>query len=306
MALAYSYIDTHVHTHRSSAQGVQAMGGAPRVPGYTGVVEELLALMHRSGAAHAVMLNFTPVADMLAAARARLAPDLTPSQRREVEEEARGAMVGRVQRRNDWTCQVAREHLGLIAYIGIDPVLGPEGMAQEVERCHAQGARGVKLHTFVQRLPLNDRRLWPAYRAAQELGMAVYPHTGPFQGGDVPEVRPGLAAEVLREFPRLQLVLAHAGGRPYFQEAVALAREFPQAAFDCCGLVPGSPGPGDLSDDELVALFRDLGIDRVVYGSDWPWRDPVPEVARIARLPLRDDERSALLRDNAQRILRLG
>lgn len=303
----FPVIDVHMHTHRSSAVGVQAMGGQPRVPGYTGVIEELLPLMERGGITHVCMVNFTPVADMLEAARSRIPGEATVAQRREAEEQIRQEMVARVQRRNDWTCQVAREHPTLLGFIGVDPVMDTESMAQEVARCRRSGASGIKLHTAVQRLPLNDRRLWPAYRAAEELGMAILAHTGPFPGiADFEGARPGLAAEALRAFPRLTLILAHCGGQPYFQEAVALAAEFPQVTFDCTGLVAGDPDPGDPSDEELVGLFRRLGTHRVMFGSDWPWRDPVPDIQRLERLSLTEQEKRGMLAGNAKRVLRLA
>ena len=302
-----SVVDVHMHIHRSSAIGIQAMGGKSLVPGYTGVVEELLPLMGRAGISHVGMVNFTPVADMLDAARERIPADATPARLREAEELIRQEMVGRVQRRNDWTCEVAREHPNLLGFIGVDPVMDAEAMALEVARCHDGGATGVKLHTAVQRLALNDPRLWPAYQAAEEQGMVVLAHTGPFMGIDGGDgVRPGLAAEVLTAFPKLTLILAHCGGRPYFQEAIALAREFPQVTFDCTTIVAGNPGPQDLSDEELAGLFRDFGTHRVMFGSDWPWRDPVLDIQRLRNLPLGEDEKAAILSGNAWRVLKLG
>ena len=301
----FSVVDTHVHTHRSSAIGIQAMGGQPRVPGYTGVIEELLPLMRKAGISHAAMVNFTPVADMVDAARSRMPADMTASQRVEAEEGVRQEMVGRVVRRNEWSCQVAQEHPRLLAFIGVDPIMDAENQEQELEDKKAKGARGLKLHTFVQRFALNDRRLWPTYKTAEALEMVIIAHSGPFQGGSSEFVRPGLGADVLRDFPKLTVVLAHGGGWPYFQESIQLTKEFPSIAFDCCGVAKGRPGPDDLSDDELVALFRELGVHRITYGSDWPFRDPIPDIERILSLPMSEEEKRMILGENARRMLKL-
>ncbi len=42
-----------------------------------------------------------------------------------------------------------------------------------------------------------------------------------------------------------------------------------------------------------------------MFGSDYPWFDPILDAARIQRLPLTDGEKRAVLHDNAVRILAL-
>src|SRR5207248_2492000 len=112
---------------------IQAMGGVARA-GFTGTIEEMIPFMEQHGVAQAVQQNFTPVWDMGQAARRRLAPDLTPEQRAAAEEGIRQELARRIAQRNEWTCQVAAEHPDrLIAYIGVDPLQDPEGMAAEVE-----------------------------------------------------------------------------------------------------------------------------------------------------------------------------
>ena len=54
-----------------------------------------------------------------------------------------------------------------------------------------------------------------------------------------------------------------------------------------------------------MAAFRRIGTDRVMFGSDYPWFDPVADAERIRRLPLTDTEKRAILHDNAVRTLRL-
>ena len=172
----FPVIDVHLHIHRASAVGIQAMGGQPRVPGYTGIIEELLPLMQRDEITHVCMVNFTPVADMLDSALQGIPADATKTQRQEAEEQIALEMVGSAQRCNDWTCQVANELPNLMAFIGVDPVMDGDTMANEVIRCKDKGDVGIKLHTTVQHLPVNDTRLWPAYRAVEEKACSASSH----------------------------------------------------------------------------------------------------------------------------------
>lgn len=295
-------IDVHMHTHQTSRNGVQAMGGEPRVPGYTGIIDELLPLMEREYITHVGMQNFTPVWDMTQAAYRRMQPNLSAAEKALHEEEIRQEMVTRIERRNDWSCEVAREHPNLLAFIGIDPVMDEETLYNEVIRCSKMGGSGIKLHTAVQRLAINDRRLWPAYQAAEETGTVILAHSGPFFGAGE-GARPNEAREVFADFPGTNMILAHCGGQPHFEEAVEVARDIPQLNFDCCGLVSGSPRPEDVDDETLVKLFRDLGTDRVLFGTDWPFRDPIPDVQRVLNMPLTDAEKEGILSKNALRVL---
>jgi hypothetical protein len=55
-----------------------------------------------------------------------------------------------------------------------------------------------------------------------------------------------------------------------------------------------------------VRLIRDVGVERVMFGSDFPWYDPGEMVKAVRTLPgLSDGELAAILGENAARILRL-
>jgi predicted TIM-barrel fold metal-dependent hydrolase len=98
-----------------------------------------------------------------------------------------------------------------------------------------------------------------------------------------------------------------------FETCAAIASDFPNAMFDCCYIVNGSaqtggrlPDPSPAITDEAAAsAFRQVGVDRVMFGSDYPWFDPALDAARIARLPLSDAEKRAVLHENATRVFGL-
>ncbi len=118
-------IDAHVHTYRSREIGRQAMMGSGRTD-YGGTIDELLGLMQRGGIEKAAMVNMTPVVDMFDAAVAKLPADISPAQRSQEEQRIRREMIGRLQRRNEWSCRVAREHPRLIPFIGLDPSMSAD------------------------------------------------------------------------------------------------------------------------------------------------------------------------------------
>ncbi len=213
----YDIIDAHVHTYPTSAIGLQATGGM-NMSGCAGTVQELLALMSVGGIDKAAMMNMTPVADMREAA---LTAGKVP-----YDDVAR-QMIERMKRRNDWTCQTAREQPSLVPFISLDPSMGPEGATAEVHRCREQGAVGIKLHPSSQRFNPDDPNLWPVYAEAESLEMPVLSHGGFFPAD--PESsefsRPRAFARILEAFPKLRFVLAHMG-QGYIDESLAMGERF--------------------------------------------------------------------------------
>lgn len=301
----FPIIDAHVHTYRSREIGCQAMMGGGQTD-YGGTVDELLELMHRAGIRKAVMVNMTPVVDMIDAALAKLPADLSSSQRAEAEDDIRRQMIGRLRRRNDWTCEVARQHPQLVAFISLDPSMSEEEIVAEIDLRRERGAGGIKLHPANQRFYPNDRRLWPVYDRAQALDLPIISHSGSFPLGQqtADHAHPKHFADILSAFPRLTLVMAHlAFGE--FAACADLARAYPNLFFDCCGVINGTEKRPALSDEEATAVLRQVGTERVMFGSDYPWFDPVLDAARLRLLPLTDAEKRGILHDNAVRLLGL-
>lgn len=295
-------IDIHTHSYPRPEIGRQAMQGEGWSP-YAGTVPELREAMTRGGIGIAVMANLTPVPDMRDAALARLPADLAGPARAEAEARLPEELRSRLVRRNRWTLEAADP--ALLPFIGLDPsVMTPAEMRDELEACVEAGARGVKLHPIVQRLPPATAALWPVYELCQELGLPVLFHSG-FLGRSEWNAfaRPSGFVDVLQAFPDLRVVLAHLG-RGHFDEAVALAERFPQVVFDTCAVVTTAAVPWRLDDADAVRLLRQIGIGRVCFGSDYPWFDPAADAAHVAALSgLTEGERAAILGDNARRVL---
>ncbi|MBI4562720.1 MAG: amidohydrolase [Candidatus Rokubacteria bacterium] len=301
----YPIIDTHTHTFPTKEIARQAIQRLP-YPGASGVVEDLLADLAAAGFVKAVMLNFTPTGEMREENLVRQPANSPPARWGEVEERVRQMIVDRVRRRNAWTLGIAEQHPALVPFIGLDPLMGEEGMLTELDACIQNGARGIKFHCSTQRSYPTDRRLWVVYSRAQERGLPIVFHSGwhPLGCHLSDYARPARFAEIAEAFPRLAIVLAHIG-LGWQTEAVALARRFPNVWFDSCLAITGTWTPPPLSDGEITSLLRLVGVDRVMFASDWPLCVPAKERQRAETLPLGDSEKRLLFYENAQRILKL-
>ena len=295
----YYVIDAHVHTYKTKEIGLQAQGGDGST-GLFGTPEELLGLMDEYGIDQAVQVNMTPARSMFDMAKSALEAGAGE----EAIEAIREKITGRVKRRNEWTCQLAMENESLIPFPSVDPLMGTEAMVAEVEdKAENFGAKGIKIHPAEGHFFPDDDSLWPVYETAQRLGLPIISHGGLFMS-DKPYTQPKNFTRILEDFPDLTLVIAHLG-QNFFEESSDLAERFPQLNFDTSAVFPAAERPLSLSDDEAVDIIRKIGVDRVMFGSDYPWFHPGRDLERFLGLNLTSDEKKAILSENARRILKL-
>jgi uncharacterized protein len=167
----------------------------------------------------------------------------------------------------------------------VDPwALTPAQNVEHLRDMADRGARGIKLHPVAQRFEPDDPRMHPVYDACEELGLVVLSHTGSSPGGE-PFAEPAAFAPVLRTHPRLVVVLAHLGGGSW-RQTVELARAFPEVGFDLCEIVEWTGAPNAPSDEDLARMIREIGPERVMLGTDFPWYDLGRTVELVMGLPL--------------------
>ncbi len=275
---SFFIIDAHVHTYSTAAIGEQALQGAGR-SGCSGTVPELLVIMAKGRISHAIQANMTPTYDMQQAAFKRLLLSLSPEEKEVTAKKINQEIVGRMQRRNLWTCQMAGENPGLIPLISVDLLQSPEEMAAEIKKLvEEHGAQGIKLHPVANRFYPQDRRLWPVYTQAEKMDLPILFHAGTADIAGYTEFdysRPANFQEVAKAFPRLKIILAHLG-KGFFAESLEVAKKFANIYLDTSGVITGLESDKKYFNDQAIVEFiRTMGVSRILFGSDWPWFDPL-------------------------------
>jgi hypothetical protein len=173
---------------------------------------------------------------------------------------------------------------------------------EELTRQLELGAVALKVHPVHGGFPVNDRALYPAYEICQQRGVPVVVHCGTstFPGALNQFGDPVLLDDVLRDFRRLDIVLAH-GGRGWWYDAAAfLALNNERVWLELSGLPP-SRLQSYYARHNWARLTR-----RMIFGTDWPG---IPGIARNARAvaALCPDDATAdlVLAGNADRVYRL-
>ena len=303
----YEVIDAHVHTYKTPEIGLQALSGFD-ASGCCGTPEELVPIMQDAGIRQAVQCNMTPARSMFEAALA----DVPSDQVEEVRPALLEKISDRIRRRNEWTCRMAQEQPGLVAFLSVDPIMGQEAMVAEVEdKIDHGGARGLKIHPGEGQFYPDDPSLGPVYEIMVKRGLPVISHGGlDIANPDPSYTRPAAFAGVAEQYPELNLVIAHLGNN-FYDESVQMAARYPNIFFDTSAVIPGD-GNGEplikenaLSNSEAVELIRKIGVERVMFGSDYPWFHPRWDLKRFLKLDFSETEKEALLGSNAKRILGL-
>ncbi|MFI9788945.1 amidohydrolase family protein [Kitasatospora sp. NPDC051984] len=196
----------------------------------------------------------------------------------------------------------------LIPFASIDPFRGKAGVRQARRLVEEFGVKGFKFHPSIQAFFPDDRLAYPLYELIEETGTVALFHTGqtgigagvPGGGGiRLKYANPMHVDDVAADFPHLKIILAHPSF-PWQDEALAVATHKPGVHIDLSGWSPKYFPP------QLVQYANTLLKDKVLFGSDYPVLTPDRWLADFAKLPIKDEVRPKILKDNAARLLELS
>ncbi len=158
------------------------------------------------------------------------------------------------------------------------------------------GVGGVKLQPNAQRFYPDAREYWPLYEKMTDHDFVVLFHAG----DEVKPFEPLYAAPerftaVLDSFPELSVVLAHLGGHKTWDDLDAVLG-YGNVWYDT------AYQPETITAEKFHELVDRIGIQNIVFGTDYPWADPSHDVTWI-REALDDRKAGQVLEDNAETLL---
>lgn len=208
--------------------------------------------------------------------------------------------VAAIRKGNDSIIALAAKHPEVVPVATVHPYDG-EAALEELARVAAQGVKVLKLHPHTQRFDAADPRVLAVATRAGELGMTVLMDNANILPGDSERLfNLAIAA------PGTKFIFAHMGGMNFrfwnILKLIRTADDFfaDNIYFDISGplfLAVDSP-----IEQEFVWTLRNVGIDRVILGSDHPqWRLD-RAVDALERLDLREEEKERIRVGNARRL----
>jgi predicted TIM-barrel fold metal-dependent hydrolase len=237
---------------------------------------ELLCLMDDEGIERAALINY-------------VAPDV----------------MGFTEESNDWVCAFVKGSEDRLVAVGSIHPRRTRDAREDVARLFESGIRMLKIHPPHQVFASNayrdgDDTLGEIYAAAQEHGRPVMIHTGTsiFPGARNRYADPMAADDVAVDFPRLPLILAHAGRPLFMPTAVFLARRHKNVSLDLSGMPPKKLL-------EYLPRLEELS-GKCLWGTDWPSPGVISmkkNVEEFLALPLSAAAKERILWSNAAALI---
>jgi aminocarboxymuconate-semialdehyde decarboxylase len=217
--------------------------------------------------------------------------------------------------------------------LGTLPLNDPAACVPELERAISElGLKGMALFSNAHGVPLSDRRFWPLYERADEMGLVFFIHpTFPVGVEAMKEfmLMPlvGFPADttlaaaslvfsgVVERFPNIKWVLGHLGGAiPYLAERLDRGYE----AYAECRRNIGRPPSEYLRRNfyydtvcfdvrALAFAIEFVGTEHLVAGSDYPHQigSLSKMISSIDQLEITEEQKQGILSGNAARLLKL-
>ena len=196
---------------------------------------------------------------------------------------------------NEWTVSVLSDTVKAFGSVHPDD----DDIPGVIAYLKDHGIRGVKLHPDYQQFMTDEPRAMALYETLFREDMAVLFHAGiDLELSDPVHCTPAMLANVISAFPEATIIAGHFGGYRLWDDVEALLIGTP-LYLDTAYTLP------DLNPRRMVDMARRHGVDRVIFGTDSPWRDISEEVAAVSQAGFSQAELEKILWENAARILGL-
>ena len=198
-----------------------------------------------------------------------------------------------IRRENDETLRALRAHPDrALGFVYLNPKHA-QASIEELNRCVRDGPMvGVKLWVALR---CNAPEIDPIIARAEELGAPVLQHTWSKVTGNLPGESTAMdLAELAARHPKAMLICGHTGGD--WEPGIRAIRPRANVHADLAG--------GDPTAGFTEMAVRELGAERVLYGSDAGGRSFASQLAKVLGAEIADEAKRLILGENAKRLLR--
>ena len=185
----------------------------------------------------------------------------------------------------------------IISFAGIHPLC--ENINKKLDFIKEEGFKGVKLHPDYQKTDITDESYVKILAGCRERGLVAVIHAGvdPASPQHV-HCPPDKSADIVRYVTRDKpfIVLAHLGGT----KQTDLAERFLvglKVYFDLSYVLDKTERT------RLSDIIRAHGANRILFGTDSPWRSAKEYIKIIKSLPINETERDAIFWKNSANLL---
>jgi len=199
----------------------------------------------------------------------------------------------KVARINDFIAGAVLGHENLTGFATMHP--DHKHIAAEIDRAIGLKLKGLKLHPDFQHFNIDDEKAFPIYEAI-EGRIPLLIHTGDRR---YETSQPERMAKVLDRFPKMQTICAHLGGWSQWEDAHRILAGRPNVWVDTSSSLYA------ISPEAARKVISHYGVDRVLFGTDYPMWTPLEELNRLRALGFGPADMEKILFKNAESLLGL-
>jgi len=174
----------------------------------------------------------------------------------------------------------------------LHPDMDPFEVADETARIKELGLKGIKLHPDCQAFKLCGERSRRLLDAIGDFDLPILVHTGDKR---FDFSHPRYMIEIATDYPRLHFIAAHFGGWTEWDEIMKY-KGLKNVCFD------PSPSLYQMNRKIAKAIILDLGVEKFMFGTDFPIWESGAEIRMLLDLELGDKNNEMVFHKNAERL----
>jgi len=288
--------DFHTHTQPSLAAADEFfswLSPAPRLN--RGTLEDVFARMGEIGVDKTLIVPWLPAQDLVAERVAKS----------ESRQGATRAVIAQWRALNAWAAATAKaQPERIVSLVGVDPILmSARQVEKEITLRLGAGASGIKIAPMFLGASADDPRVKIVWDLARAHGVFVLSECGANEyGAHKAWGNPRFFDDVCRAYPEVTIQLAHLGVGAE-KETARLTHTYPNIYADLSLRLAGLDEPGGWTSAQLLGCIRDIGVERVIYGTNYPLVDVAAFKDKFESLGLSSAERDLIAWQNVAGIL---
>ncbi len=200
--------------------------------------------------------------------------------------------VDQVESINNFIADATAQNECFIGFGTLHPDL--KDVESEVNRIISLGLKGVKLHPDFQNFNIDDPSMMPIYKAL-EGRLPVLIHMGDEKRTSS---SPERLSNVLNIFPKLSAIAAHLGGYQMWDDSIKylVGKNL---------YLDTTSSLAFLDKEKAKYIIKEHGVEKILFGSDYPMWSHEEELHRLCDLNLTDEELELILWKNASKLLNM-
>ena len=180
----------------------------------------------------------------------------------------------------------------VIGFGGLKPRAKEKKLQNSFESLKSNKFKGIKLHAQYNKfnVKVHHKEIERVLNFLQENNMIALFHTGTHF--EIRDLNP-----ILKNVPDVKVILGHMGLGPQVDQAIDCALKNPNVYLE-------TSGQGYQYLIEYAVKHKDIGVERILYGSDLPSLDPTTEMMKILSLPISEEEKRLIFWENTYNLIK--